>query len=131
MKVTVTRPVEMEVDAVRLVLPMRYDDEDMPFEYPFRKDDVWDVIVDMDTGQIRDWPGGHALELYSKVCDTGSYYLMHGNEVVAKIEEDYVPNELVPGEYGDYVDLQIDETGKITNWKKKPKLGSFFKSSNE
>lgn len=131
MKVTVTRPVELEIDAVRLVLPMRYEDEDMPFDYPFRKDDVWDVIVEMDTGQIRNWPGGHALDLYSKVCDEGSYYLLHGTDVVAKIEEDYVPNELVPGAYGDYVDLEISDTGLIKNWKKKPRVGSFFGHNDE
>lgn len=129
MKITITRPVEIDIDSIRLILPMRYDDEDMPFEYPFRKDDVWDVTVDLDTGQIRNWPGGHALDLYTKVCDEGTYILMSKGVVVAKIEENYVPNDLVPGKYGDYVDLQIDDTGLIKNWPKRPKVGEFFRAA--
>ena len=36
--------------------------------------------------------------------------------------EGYVPNEIFPGEYGDYLVLEIDiDTGVILNWKT-PKL---------
>jgi len=44
--------------------------------------------------------------------------------VVSKIE-DYVP-DLVPGSYGDYVTLDIDQYGRITNWER-PERGSDFR----
>ena len=33
--------------------------------------------------------------------------------VILSIEDDYVPNKLIPGEYGDYIVMDIDEEGKI------------------
>jgi hypothetical protein len=30
--------------------------------------------------------------------------------------QDYVPHEIVPGEYGDYVELEINSDGAIDNW---------------
>lgn len=51
-----------------------------------------------------------------KVCDAGSYYLYDDNkEIVAGIVENYVPNRVIPGDYGDYISMEIDETGKVTN----------------
>lgn len=54
-----------------------------------------------------------------KVCDSGSYQLEDdGGEVIGTRDNDYVPNKVIPGEYGDYISLRIDlETGQITNWK--------------
>mgnify|MGYP006214627153 CR=1 FL=1 len=46
------------------------------------------------------------------------------NEVVLSIEDDYVPNKLIPGQYGDYIVMDIDENGKIANWR--PNLSDFI-----
>lgn len=44
-------------------------------------------------------------------------YDKDGNSV--KDYEGYVPNSIVPGEYGDYLELHINiDTGQILNWKK-------------
>jgi len=116
MKITVLKPTEIDVDAIRCVLAVRYTDEDMPFDYPHRKGDTWAVTIDINTGQIHDWPKGvEPLDLYMKVCDEGSYYLLSGDTIVAKREGDYVP-DCVPGAYGDYVEFKIDENGFICNW---------------
>ena len=39
-------------------------------------------------------------------------------KVIAQIENDYVP-KCIPGEWGDYVDFQINAAGVITNWGEK------------
>ncbi len=42
--------VEVDVKQVRISLPVNYDDEDIPFDFPHRVDDVWAVTIDIDTG---------------------------------------------------------------------------------
>lgn len=115
MKITVHRPVEVDIASVRIVLPVKYDEDDMPHDFPFRKGDMWEVTIDADTGKIRDWPG-LAFDLHMKVTDAGSYYVYDRSGVLfASREEDYVP-DYIPGSYGDYVELVIAEDGTITNW---------------
>jgi hypothetical protein len=125
MSLTVTKRIAVPVDTLRMVLNVRYGDEDMPNDFPFRKGDTWAVEVDIATGKIKDWPTGRAFDLYMKVCDEGRYYLLADGDVVAEKEGDYVPNSLVPGEYGDYVELTIAADGTITNWPKAPDLSAF------
>lgn len=40
MKTTVMQPVKIEVTSILLQLPVRYDDEDMPYEFPFCNDEL-------------------------------------------------------------------------------------------
>ena len=62
------------------------------------------------------------------VCDSGTYILYNAQEKeVARISRNYVPNDLIPGEYGDYIDLKINKEGFITNWPKGPDVSEFFK----
>lgn len=127
MKVKVKREVEIEIAFVRMSVAVRYEEEDMPNDFPFRNGDIWDVTINIETGVIEGWPAGVQHELHMKVCDEGSYWLLDPERnVVASIEDDYVPNDLIPGSYGDYIEVQIDETGKITNWCKKPDVSEFF-----
>jgi hypothetical protein len=118
--------VTQEVAFVEVALPVSYGNEDMPADAPFRIDDLWEAIIDVDTGTVIDWPQGETLEFRMKVCDQGSYILLDrdGNEI-ASIVENYVPNDLIPGRYGDYVDLNISGTGKILNWKPNANLADF------
>ena len=122
-----TRKVEVttEVTHIHVNAAVRYDDEDMAYDFPFRDGDRWKAKVDIATGIIEEWPQGHFGNFYMKVCDEGIYTLLdaEGNEVTKK--EGYVPNDLLPGEYGDYLSMEIDETGKITNWPKNPSLSDF------
>jgi hypothetical protein len=118
MKLTITRPVEIEAVTMRIIAPVRYENEDMPFDFPHRKNDnLWDIVVDLDTGIIRNWPK-LAAEVFMKVVDGGSYYLFDacGNQLAA-IEEDYVP-DCIPQQYGDYINFNIKENGKIEGWEK-------------
>jgi hypothetical protein len=132
MKVKIQKPVEVEVTGIRVVAAVRYDEEDIPNNFPFRKGDIWDVTIDLDTGKIRNWVANDSVEwpfkLHMKVCDQGSYHLLGpAGEVVASIEEDYVPNDVVPGSYGDYIEMTITSDGTIQNWGKTPiDLSEFF-----
>ena len=129
MKTKIRVEKEVDIKYVELNVAVRYDEEDMPNDFPFRKGDMWNVTVEIDTGQILNWPKGVSLGFYMKVCDQGSYYLKDDNfKTVAKIENDYVPNGVIPGEYGDYIEMQINENGVIENWPKEDEVdfGEFF-----
>lgn len=126
MKATVMKPVEIEIKYIEMNLPVRYDDEDMPESFPFRDGEWWSVTVDIDTGKIQDWPKGWAYDLYMKVVDGGTYRLLDANRDLVKEISDYVPHGVVPGEFGDYVDLKINSSGKIANWPKKPDVDAWF-----
>lgn len=130
MKATINK--EVEVKYLRVHIPVRYDEEDIPKDFPLRvendKDgyDWWDATIDVDTAKILNWPQGVTGEMFMKVCDEGSYFLLdEAGETIKEIIEDYVPNNLLPGEYGDYVSLVINEEGIITNWYNSPTFEDF------
>lgn len=128
MKVTVKMPVVVDVAFLRIRLPVRFGEEDIPNNFPLRTGDTWSAIIDVDSGKIVDWPPGNPeVSLFMKVCDEGFYQLTGRNgEILATMEGNYVPHCIVPGEYGDYVELTIAPDGKITNWPKRPTVGQFF-----
>lgn len=117
---------EIEVHFVRVTLPVCYGTEDMPEDFFGRSKDVWRVTIDIETGKIIGWKG-ESFHLHMKVCDGGRYVLKDGDSDEIDYLHDYVPHGLIPGECGDYVDLHIDATGRITNWPKQPDLSAFFK----
>jgi hypothetical protein len=87
---------------------------------PCKDGELWCPIIDVDSGVILNWKEGVTAEVHYKVCDNGCYYLQdeEGNTVLS-IEEDYVPKIMSPKEngWGDYIIMDIDEVGKISNWK--------------
>ena len=121
-----------EVKYVRMVLPVRYDDEDMPYDFPQRRNKEWDIIVEAETGRILNFPTGIEYNLYMKVTDEGTYTLLDANKnVLASLHEEYVPdNYSIPGEYGDYIDFKI-KNGFITNWYINRTYGEFIGSEDE
>ena len=126
MKFTVVKPVEIDVERVILSLPVRYGDEQMPFDFPGRDGDNWTCVVMIGSGQILDWPEGVEAKVHLKVVDEGSYALYSPEmECLAQLSNEYVP-ELIPGSYGDYVELDISGDGVITNWPENPDITAFF-----
>jgi len=94
---------------------------------PCRKGDIWAPDIDIDSGVIVNWEQGKTAKVHYKVCDEGSYYLLDENhERILSIEEDYVPNDLIPGKYNDYIIMDIDENGKIEQWKTPANLNDFI-----
>lgn len=135
MKVVIKSSLEVEVKYVKVELPIRYE-EDIPKNFPLREEvpidkngyDWWKGTIEINTGKILEWPLGQVGEFYLKVVDEGSYYLLDENQkIVASIEQNYVPNQLLPPNdgYGDYVNFKIDENGIVTNWYKMPVVSEF------
>ena len=116
----------VDVKYLGINLPVRYGDEDIPYDAPQRIGDTWEAFIDIDAGTVLNWPQGKTLDMYMKVVDSGIYTLYTElMQEVACLEGEYVPHGLVPGEWGDYVHLKIDENGKITNWPAKISLEDF------
>lgn len=115
MKLIKPVPTEIEVDAIRLCVHVNYP-EDIAPDFPGLSGESLSMTLDLDTGRIRDWPAGRVESLHLKVCDRGCYYLLSGREVVAEREQSYVPS-CVPGQYGDYLIMQIAADGTVTNWR--------------
>lgn len=115
---------------LELDVAVRYDDEDMAYDAPLRDGKSWKAKIDLDSGVILNWPEGKILSFQDmKICDEGIYVLYDKNmKEVARIEG-YVPNKLLPGEYGDYLSLDINEEGKIINWLEDANLEDFEQDS--
>jgi hypothetical protein len=131
MKTTIKVEKEVDIRAVLIDISPRYigdsDDDDMPTDFPLLNEDktAWVASVNIDTGEIAGWPIGDKREMHVKVCDAGLYKLIDSDGNVIAEKDGYVP-EIVPNDYGDYVDLSIDENGVITNWNSGAGLDDFF-----
>lgn len=127
MKAIVKLDAEVEIKWVDIEVEVRYGDEDIPYDFPGRTGDTWKAKVDIDTGHIEGYPRGQPFDLHMKVVDAGSYAIRGKDDnLIAEIDGDYVPHGVVPGEYGDYLVLKIDNDGVITNWPKSPNISAFF-----
>lgn len=139
MKTTINTKKEVEIKTVQVEAEVRYwedatvngvEDVDGAL-IPFRKGDLWCPEIDVNTGIILNWPEGVTADVHFKVCDAGSYYLKdEDGNVVLSIEDNYVPNSLIPGEYGDYIIMTIDENGKIVEWSKNPSIEDFTRDED-
>lgn len=126
MKTIVPKPTEIEISHLLVDVPVNYDEEDIPYDFPHRKEDRWRIKVNIDTGEIEGWPQGRAAKMDMKVTDGGTYTLLAPDgSVVAKIEEDYVPGSIGIGG-SDYIELEITEQGFIKDWPRKPDVRRFF-----
>lgn len=132
MKAKIPTTIEVNITHVLVNLPVRYDEEDIPNDFPLREGKMWNAKIEIDTGKIEGWPQGRTGEFYMKVVDMGSYYLLDENGApVARIVANYVPHGVIPGESGDYVDFKIDGHGVITNWPKRPDIREFLKQDKD
>lgn len=125
MLATVNVPKQIKINFVQITFPVRASDG-IPADFPMRTGNTWSAFVKIDSGEIVNWPTGKSGEIYEKVRDSGSYALITEEGERFELYQEYVPHGVVPGEYGDYVELKIDETGRITNWPKDPDVSEFF-----
>lgn len=132
MKATITIEKEVDVKTVLVKAGVYWEDatisgiEDTDGDrIPCRVGNLWCPEIDIDTGVIINWVKGVKASVHYKVCDSGSYYVKDadGNVVLSR-EDEYVPNDLIPGKYGDYIIMTIDENGKIAEWN--PSLDDFM-----
>lgn len=127
-KITINRPVEVEAVYLKAVCGVRYwddgevngaqDDEHEP-TIPFAANGNWAPLINIDAGQIVDWPQGTTASVHYKVCDDGRYELLDAGYNVLTAIDGYVPRIMSPKEsgHGDYVIMDIDADGKIADWR--------------
>lgn len=129
MKVKIPTTKEVDVRYVKMILPVNYEDEDIPYNFPLRCMNEMEMIVEISTGKVGNWPKGYTYNVFMKVVDEGVYILLdERSQKITTLSDCYVPHGLIPGEYGDYVDLKINGEGIITNWPKCPSFEDFFDS---
>ncbi len=132
MKVTVKLPTEIEISHVKIVAAVNYDEEEIPNDFPGRKGDTWHAMIELDTGKIVDWPAGRAEKMHLTVKDSGTYTLLAPDgKHLATRDENYVPHGVVPGQFGDTIEITINGDGVIAEWPKKPDIEQFFPRDEE
>lgn len=127
MEVTVLKPCVLTVETVKIDVALHdLDDVDSIPDFLLDGGDL-SITINVDTGQVMDWEGNQPVSINIKVCDNGTYTLFdpQGNEL-AQLMYEYVPNDLIPGKNRDYIDLQINASGQVTNWPKNPCVLEFF-----
>jgi len=125
MKIKIPTTKEIEIQVILIEVPVNYGEEDIPNNFPMRFGNKWRATVEIDTGKILDWPPEETGEfkMHMKVCDSGVYSLFDTEGKCVADRSDYVPHGVVPGEYGDYIELNIKD-GAITNWPKNPDVSA-------
>ena len=86
---------------------------------PFKNNTEWCPVIDIEKGNILDWPIGTEASFHFKVCDAGNYWLLdEDHREVAEITDNYVPNGLCHGDvgYGDYIIFNVNKDGSIINY---------------
>lgn len=117
MEITIPKPTSVNIEFIRITVPIP-DDDEIPKALTGRTlSDAWQVYVDIDTGKISGWNSGKMI-IDWKVVDMGNYELIdkHG-VVVGEIDGGYVPR-CIPEEFGDYLMFDIQEDGTIKDWHK-------------
>lgn len=123
MKKTVMVPKEIDFGFVLIEIPPRL----MPNDFPMPGDSMTKILINIEEGIIQNWPEDSKYLLDIKVGDNCDYTLIDniGTEV-KEIQQSCVPNELIPGEHGDFILLKINEHGRIENWPESPEVTDFF-----
>lgn len=86
------------------------------------KDYYWNLIIDIDTGKVENWPKDFCIETWFKVCDDGLYQILDENNNIiwdsVEFQDYYVPKFLSIGSegYGDYIYIDINGDGYIKDW---------------
>lgn len=78
----------------------------------------WRPMIDIKEGVIINWRKGTTAHAFYKVCDNGTYSLLDADKKVLYEVDSYVPDCLAIEDegFGDYIDMVIDEDGKIKDW---------------
>ena len=148
MKVKVKREVVMDATTILVSAYVMFwadgtvngveDDDDTPNMPCAVKGDNgyrWMPIIDIETGQIRNWREGTTAEIHYNVCDEFECRIIDekGSEhCLIKDYGGYVPEFMCPKYrgYGDYIIMDIDENGYIQDWNKEEVL-EFIESEDE
>ena len=101
----------------------RYDDDEKNPQMPNIVNDGtafrWKPIINLNTGEITNWPLNRPAEVLYKVCDEFYCEVKTADGETTVKYGGYVPDFMSINDngYGDYIDLSIDKNGCIKNWK--------------
>lgn len=125
MKIKIKKIVEVEPATLHVSAEVRYwedsqinGEDDIDGNMPCRNGEMWEPVIDVKTGRIRNWEQGKTAEVHYKVCDAGIYTLKDDDGNTISEKDGYVPDCMAPGGggYGDYIIMHIDENGIIAHW---------------
>lgn len=95
--------------------------EDEDAKMPLIRFQMWNPVIELETGKILNWPEGNTAEINYKVCDSGEYWLLDEQKNrILKWKGYYVPDDILCTKrngYGDYIIFDIQEDGTVKNWK--------------
>lgn len=122
MNIEVLKPTTLKADAVRLRVPIRYEEDLQELIGCFGVvQTTLDLTIGLDSGVVEDWPAGKTASIHLKVVDEGTYELLGEDKaILASREENYVPGFFPGSHYGDYIILDICADGKVAGWRPKP-----------
>lgn len=117
---------EAQARYLKIDVPVRYGEDDMPLDAPKRQGDVWITLIDLDNHKVVDWVQGETLNIrLMKVTDSGIYTLYDvGMNQLAELKG-YVPGQILPHWHNDYLILDIGADGTILNWLPEANLSDF------
>lgn len=106
------------------------DDSESP-KMPCNDGLSWKPLIDLEESFITNWDMGNAAYLHYKVCDAGIYTLLDKDHKKITTYRGYVLDMLCPngGGYGDYIIMDIDDTGYIKNFK--PDFKEFIQEDDD
>lgn len=114
----VIEAVDWKYLIIRVKLRGHEGDELITDEFFELEDENLNICIDVDKRKIINYKGNKPFNLHLKAVDSGTYVFKDCYGNIFYTLQDYVPNGIIPGAYGDYIELNIDDCGFITNWKK-------------
>lgn len=97
-------------------------EEDAEGKIPLRNGVLWEPVIELETGQVQNWPEGVTADVHYKVCDQGEYWLLGAaKQRLAKWKGCYVPNDILcvgDNGYGDYIIFKVGGDSAVIGWKK-------------
>ena len=138
MKITIKKPVEVEVEKIYVKALVRHpedayinegsgwdsweEEDNILYKMPFLKQEgkytYWKPLIDVNTGNIINWPTGVSAKICYKVVDEFACDLIDDNNSLIFRYDGYVPSFMAIDDngYGDYIYLTITKDGHIEGW---------------
>ena len=82
------------------------------------EDRFWSIKINVETGEVLNWPKDKEADIHYKVCDECTYWVEDSNGNIYHKIDSYVPKilDFYGDSYGDYLVMTIKE-GRILEWK--------------
>lgn len=74
--------------------------------------------IDLETGEVKNWPAGVEHGFYDKIVDTGRWEILDNDGNIVASKTDYVLSclQIEDEGWGDYLEFIVDENGLIIGW---------------